>query len=868
MAERWPLAGRGEELRVISEALGDDARHGMVVAGLAGVGKTRLARTAVDAAANAGWAVRRIAGTASGRPVTLGAFARWADNTDTSPQALTRSVFAAMAASAKDAPLLLFIDDAHLLDEMSAVIVHQLVLQDMAKVVATTRTGEPAPDAVTALWKDDLLGRLELQALSHKESDDLLNTVLDGSVSRGCVERMWKLSRGNVLFLHHLVEHERESGRLANIDGEWRWTGTQSVSPSLVELVEQQIGTVPDDVRDVVDLVAISEPVSRELLVALTDIPSIEAAEQRELIDADIAADAICVGHPLYGEIRLSQCGPLRLRRLRGRVAAAMAQANTADPLRLGLLWMESDLPPDAEILSRAARTASSRLDLRAAERLCRAALAAEPSPEIKLLLAHALFLQERGEEAEEILSSLDSDGPVAPGFLNRTIQRAANLMWPLRRAEDARTVIEEALATGDDAYTDSLITFRAVGHIMAGGPAEAIGTMSAVNYDHLDNLGRIVGYTVETLAFAELGRPEEATLAASAGNRVLADSPFDSFQSTGLAEFHAYALLVAGHVDEAAAVAEQEFQRCLAYPGVAEWMASTALGLTAAGKGDLTAALRHLRSASESFGDHGDMAGVFDRVIIPQTEALARSGQVDAAVASLQSMRQSRHPTWRFLESAYLLATAWVSAAQGRIAEAREITSHATEFARTHGQPAREVLCLQTAVQLGDTSGADRLAELATVVQGIRAPLAARYARALARDDGAGLDAVSHDFEAMGDMLAAADAAAQAAASHRLAGQRGSALTASARAQSLAKQCGDAVSPALRSARVPLPFTRREHEIANLLANGLSNKEIAEVTTLSTRTVEGHIYRASAKAGVSSRSELAALVKQFGELA
>ena len=177
-------------------------------------------------------------------------------------------------------------------------------------------------------------------------------------------------------------------------------------------------------------------------------------------------------------------------------------------------------------------------------------------------------------------------------------------------------------------------------------------------------------------------------------------------------------------------------------------------------------------------------------------------------------------------------------------------------------------MLCLQTAVQLGDSSGADRLAELATVVQGVRAPLAARYARALARDDGAGLDAVSVDFEEMGDVLAAADAAAQAAAAHRLAGHRGSALTASGRAQSLAKQCGDAISPALRAARVPLPFTRREHEIAQLLANGLSNREIAGATSLSTRTVEGHIFRASAKAGVSSRSDLAALAKQFSELA
>ncbi len=91
--------------------------------------------------------------------------------------------------------------------------------------------------------------------------------------------------------------------------------------------------------------------------------------------------------------------------------------------------------------------------------------------------------------------------------------------------------------------------------------------------------------------------------------------------------------------------------------------------------------------------------------------------------------------------------------------------------------------------------------------------------------------------------------------------------MTASARAAELAKKCGGAVSPALAAARLPLPFTPREHEIVTLLSRGLSNRDIAQATSLSVRTVEGHIYQASAKAGVSSRSELSALIKQFTEL-
>jgi DNA-binding CsgD family transcriptional regulator len=867
MLERWPLTGREEELRVIREALAGDERKGLILAGLAGVGKTRLARVAADAAAQAGWAVRRVAGTATGRQVTLGAFARWADDTDTSPLALARKVLAELAAGTGAARLLVVVDDAHLLDDLSALVVHQLVLQEMASVIVTIRTGESAPDAVTALWKDGLLRRLELQPLSRNESDRLLQTVLDAPLAVDCAGRMWRLSRGNVLFLQHLVVHECESGRLTQVEGEWRWAGTPSASPSLIEIVEQQIGVVSDDVREVVDLVAIAEPIGRELLMTLADPAAIEAAEQRELISAASMGDAVCAGHPLYSEIRLSRCGPMRLRRLRGLIATAMADADVGDPLRLGLLWLESDLSPDAAVLSRAAKVAASRLDLRLAERLCREAIAAQPSPAAKLLLSHILFLQERGEAAQEILDTLDSDESAVAGFLDGVIQRAANLMWPLQKPNEAVTLIDTAIAAGDDDRNHSLRTFRAVGHMMAAEPAAAMQAMAAVDYDRLDDIGRVVGRTVETIALGDLGRAQEATRSASDGYRVQAESPHDAIHGTGLAEFHAYALLAAGYVDESVSVAKREFARCADFPGVSQWMALGALGITSIGTGDLTAALRYLRLASDGFGDTGDSGGVFYRIRIPQIEALARSGDVGAAIAASKAAAMSRHPTWTYLEPTYLLATAWVSAAQGRTSEARDIISRAAEFARIHGQPAREVLCLQTAIQFGDTEGVSRLAELATHVQGPRAPLSARYARALAAADAADLDAASREFEAMGDVLVAADAAAQAATLHRRDGNRGSALTSSGRAQLLAKQCGGAVSPALAAAKLPLPFTRREHEITRLLSRGLSNKEIAEALSLSVRTVEGHVYQASTKVGISSRSELSDLVRQFDEV-
>ena len=63
MVPRWPLTGRAEELLVIDEALAAGEHAGVVIAGPAGVGKTRLARAAAESAAHSGWSVHRVAGT-------------------------------------------------------------------------------------------------------------------------------------------------------------------------------------------------------------------------------------------------------------------------------------------------------------------------------------------------------------------------------------------------------------------------------------------------------------------------------------------------------------------------------------------------------------------------------------------------------------------------------------------------------------------------------------------------------------------------------------------------------------------------------------------------------------------------------------
>ena len=58
--------------------------------------------------------------------------------------------------------------------------------------------------------------------------------------------------------------------------------------------------------------------------------------------------------------------------------------------------------------------------------------------------------------------------------------------------------------------------------------------------------------------------------------------------------------------------------------------------------------------------------------------------------------------------------------------------------------------------------------------------------------------------------------------------------------------------------------MSSREREIAVLVSEGMSNKQIAEALTMSVRTVEGHIYRACTKLGTANRAELGHLVAQY----
>ena len=99
------------------------------------------------------------------------------------------------------ARLALGVDDAHLLDDASAALVHQLAATGSGFVVVTVRNGVQVPDPVVALWKDGLAERVEVQALGRSEVDELIAAALGGQVESSTLRELWQLTRGNPMFL-------------------------------------------------------------------------------------------------------------------------------------------------------------------------------------------------------------------------------------------------------------------------------------------------------------------------------------------------------------------------------------------------------------------------------------------------------------------------------------------------------------------------------------------------------------------------------------------------------------------------------------------------------------------------------------------
>ena len=855
----WPLTGRDAELRTVLAALRRGS-PGVVLAGGAGVGKTRLVREAVAARhLPAGRRVVWVQGSVAARALPLGAFAGVALGRSGVAGTAADPVARTLAELAASGPVLLVVDDAHLLDELSVIVVHRTVTRGLAPAVVTIRTGEAVPDLVTALWKDDHLPRLDLAPLGRDDAATLVAQVLGGRVEAASAHRLWALTGGSPLFLRHLLAGELDAGRFAASAGTWRWVAEPVLTPELTALLRDQMGALDAGVRDAVDLVALGEPLAVGSLTALSSPDAVEAAEARGLVRLEDAGGGMAarLAHPLYGEIRRAAMGRLRARRLRGLVAGTLADA--PDPLRRAVLALESDLPSDPALFRRAATAAIRLYDLPLAERLARAA-AASGDVEARIIHASALSWLTRGEEAEALLREVAASGPEAPLLALTHLFRSGNLLFTLGRPEQAAAALAAAeRAGGAPAHAGAMRAVLAIAQGDAPGVlADAPGLLAAA---WPDDLAALLGASAVSAAAAVAGRIDLLERGAVLGG-LSADHPPTGIPGFGLADWQVLGHRLAGQPDRARGTVQALVAASGDLPAPARWMGLVVAGHAALAAGRVGEAIAALQEAWPGLAASDHEFRFRCRTLL--VTALALASRPADARAVLAGPDAADHPAYRLLRPDDVLALAWVEAAEGAVSEARRRAEEAAGLARRQSSPAYEVLAWQTVVQVSGVGGAAGVADAVaglTPLAGLspRAEAAWAHARASAAGDADALLVASERWEALGDLVPAVDAAAQGAEAYRQRGRPGSALAAAARAGHLADRSG-ARTPALLAAVRPVPLTSREREIAALAGRGLSNREIALRLTVSVRTVEGHLYRAGHKLGISERTGFAAL--------
>jgi len=858
--------GREKEMRLIDAALSEPNVSGIVISGAAGVGKSRIATEALDAAAARGSVVRRVVGTSSARKLPLGALASWAGPTGRDGLQLVWSVIESLASAADAAAVVVGVDDVHLLDELSMFVLQQLIQRQNVKLVLTLRDGELVPHGLQELWKLGDFDRLDLEPLPPEDTATLLSASLAGSPDPDTANRLYQLTRGNVLYLRHIVEQEVAGGRLELQGSHWQWSRSATVPHSLVELIESGIGALRPAVGTVIDVLAVGEPIELSALQRITDPDAVEEADIRGLISVEQVAGSVevRVAHPLYGEVRRNRAATTTLRRLRGLVAAELAVADNRDDVRIlvrrAALTLDSDLPPDGELLVRAAQGAVCLADLSLANRLAEAATRVGAGPEATFIRAHALSWLGDGSSAERVLAEVPVAQLTEDEFARFTYLRASNMLWALAEPDRAKEIIDGASHLTSGPARRCIDAVRAVYWFATDRPDVSLTEAEDLVLEELPAvIGAETAWVLANIC-GDAGRTAEALAAAEAGYAIVrsSDAPHMHFN---IADAHVGALLLSGDVSGALDLADRERRHAADLPDVARFLGLAIAGHAALGAGLLDAAAGLLLQASTAMSASGHAIGWGYRYRVFQAAALAMCGRTTEAADVLGSLDRLRRP-FRPLHYEIGLARAWMAAGQGAVSEGIDVLRHTAETAAAQGRFAVEVICLQTAAQFGDRSCGPRLHELEAIVEGPRVGVATRFAAALHDSDAAELASLAEAFDELGDRVAAADAMAHAAIAYRLDGLRGSALTCAAQAEALAAQCGHVQTPALSQACSPLPLTDREREIVALLSEGLTNRDIASKLHVSIRTVEGHIYKAMAKTGTSNRDELAALLK------
>jgi DNA-binding CsgD family transcriptional regulator len=867
-----PLVGRAGLVDYLLSGVVDKSAS-YVLAGSAGVGKSRLAAEVARGAASQGLATAHVAATRGASTIPFGAFAALMPEIVEPPGGLTsvlqRAIEVILERGGRSQRHLIVVDDAHLLDDGSAALVHQVALESSCSLVVTIRSTQPAPDPITALWKDNLAERLDIGALTEPEVKELLASSLGAPATDAAVRWVWSVSAGNPLYVREVLIAALDAGALRDDGGVWTIRLPLPSAPRLAELVATRLAGLRPETADVVDLVALADPLPLDVLGAIVAADALEDAESRGIVRLEQIGDEteVRMDHPIYGEVRRQEILPVRMRRLCVELARAMEAREPprpGDDLRTARWQLEAGLPGDPELLGRAAMVARHMFDLDLATRLAKASLDAGGGILAGVALGEADFYSGRPEQAEQVLAALVPQC-VGDDEISRVANaRSYNLGVMLGDKVAAVQVLDEALEiVTEQEARHRLLNRRATTDVYSDRPRAALADARELIASG-DDAATSRGAYVAAFGLSMLGRGDEAVEMSIVGTEALlrseATHPLPSAHLIGAV----LGLIGTGDLEEAEKKARRGYEsnaEINAQEGVATF--AMLRGMLYVQQGYLEHAGRVFREAvviNRELHDYSTLRWCLGGVAL----AAGMAGDAAAAAAAIAELDEIPQHWMDALDADLVLrGRAWAMAAAGELTAARRALRDAVATALVREQLYSEARLLHDLARLGEPGDvATRLHEVAGQVEGKLVEAFAADADALAQKGGPDLEKSAEVFEKLGAIGIASETFRAASAAFSDKGLVRTANACARRGAELAERCGNVGISVVGQGGAAARLTRREREIAGLAASGLSSAEISERLVISVRTVENHLSNIYLKLGVSGRHEIAGALR------
>jgi DNA-binding CsgD family transcriptional regulator/tetratricopeptide (TPR) repeat protein len=622
-----------------------------------------------------------------------------------------------------------------------------------------------------------------------------------------------------------------------------------------VDLVEQRIAGLPAEARSVVEMLALCQPLELGYLETAAPAGALESLERAGLVTIAVADGEVRLAHPLHCRVVRAAMPRLQVRAIL-LAQADRLEATSPDPgppaLRIALWRLDAGGSLDPAILIRGAHLARYAHDFRVVRRLIEAIPGEQLDAVAALLLGEALYELGAFDAAERVLArgqQLPSSESVvlAPGgdaHQERSVgpvpaEGGAGHQRAARAAVTSPALAEELVA--DEA---SVLTF-------SGHPDQAL-----VVLQHIADGGRrtrVVRAIAASPALALVGRTAESIRAAETGfadHVALGDELAIAHPSMHVVN-QVFALTEAGRLAEAEQLVRAGADTVASHRvPIAQIFFAANLGRVAILQGRIATARRYYAEAA-GLAEANRFGGPRRLALSGHALACAMLGDAEAAMQTLAE--RAAAPAFGFREPEQHLADAWTALVSRRPAEAEQRLRDAAAQAAATGHRTAESWLLHDLVRISAQDPSARLRELADACDSPLVSARTRHAVAARARDAWELTGAADDFENLGAMLLAAEAAAGAAEAFSRAGDRRAAAAALRRSSILAATCEGAATPGLVHADAAVPLSGREREIVMLAARGMASKDIAEHLYLSVRTVNNHLQHAYAQLGVSS---------------